>query len=169
MANKSYSELVSAVAAAMALLQGGSRTLESLGLDLDTNLELAQVRSIASPVTLTGSLQYIFTNAPGTPFYFAGGFVSPATGAWATGESVTIVIEVKFDGTNWRTVWTATFTAAPTRVAVAVPADGSTALLNIPKGFYNNGDGVRVGIVQSVVGAGYHTWAHSFIDAVRSA
>ena len=168
MANKSYSELVSAVTAAMALLQGGSRTLESIGLDLDTNLDLAQVRSISSPVTLTASLQYIFTNAPGTPFYFAGGFVSPATGAWAGGESVTISLEVKFDGTNWRTVWTKVITAAPPQVAVAVPADAATALLNIPKGFHNNGDGVRVGIQQTAVGAGYHTWAHSFIDAVRS-
>ena len=169
MANKSYSELVSAITAAMALLQGGSRTLETIGVDLDAMLDIAQVRTIASPVTLTGSLQYIFTNAPGTPFYFAGGFVSPATGAWATGESVTISLEVKFDGTNWRTVWTKVFTAAPPQVAVAVPADAATALLNYPHGFHNNGDGVRVGIQQTVVGAGYHTWAHSFIDAVRGA
>jgi hypothetical protein len=169
MANKSYSEIVTDVTAVMALLQGGARTLESLGQQQDALLDIAQVRTIASPTTLTGSLQYIYSNAPGTPFYFAGGWISPATGAWATGETVVVVVEVKFDGTNWRTVWTATFTAAPTMVAAAVPADAATALLNIPKGFYNNGDGVRVGIKQTTEGAGYHTWAHSFIDAVRGA
>jgi hypothetical protein len=150
-------------------IQGGARTIESLGLDHDASLDIAQVRTIASPVTLTSALQYIFSSTPGTPFYFAGGFISRATGAWATSESVTVIVEVKFDGTNWRTVWTATFTAEPAQVAAAVPADADTALLNIPKGFYNNGDGVRVGIQQTVVGAGYHTWAHSFIDAVRGA
>ena len=153
----------------MAGLQGGARTLETLGVDHDSVLDIAQVRTLTSPVTLTSALQYIYSNAPGTPFYFSGGFISPATGAWATGESVTVVVEVKFDGTNWRTVWSATFTAAPTMVAAAVPADAATALLNIPKGFYNNGNGVRVGIQQTVEGAGYHTWAHSFIDAVRGA
>ena len=169
MANKAYSEIITDVSPLIAGLQGGARTLENLGLDHDAVLDIAQVRSIASPVTLTAALQYIYSNAPGTPFYFAGGWISPATGAWATGEAVTVVVEVKFDGTNWRTVWTESFTAAPAQVAVAVPADAATALLNIPKGFYNNGDGVRVGIKQTTEGAGYHTWAHSFIDAVRGA
>jgi hypothetical protein len=45
----------------------------------------------------------------------------------------------------------------PAQVAAAVPADAATALLNIPKGFYNNGDGVRVGIKQTTTREGSST------------
>lgn len=123
-----------------------------------------EVRTIPSLVTLKNLVQYVYQNSPGYPFYFSGGFMNRATGAWAGGESVTITVDVKIDGTNWINVWTKTIVAEPNPVGLAVPADANSALLNIPKGFYNNGGGVRVGIVQTVMGAGYHTWNHSFID-----
>lgn len=147
---------------------GGAETLQSLRNMLADMPDAAEVRTLASPVTLTAVVQYVYTNSPGRPFYFAGGFMRRATGAWAGGESVTINVEVMIDGANWVQIWTITFAAEPSPTQVAVPAHANSALLNIPFGFWNKGDGVRVGIVQTAVGAGYHTWHHSFIDAVPS-
>lgn len=149
-------------------MRGGAETLESLDDELDAIVDAAEVRSIDSPVTLTNVVQYIYTNSPGRPFYFAGGFVNRASGAWATGESVTVNVEVQIDGATWIEIWTITFAAEPSPVLAAIPSHANSALLNLPYGFWNKGDGVRVGIVQTVVGAGYHTWDHSFIDAVPS-
>jgi hypothetical protein len=148
---------------------GGAETLESLDDELDAMLDYAEVRTLASPVTLTAAVQYIYQSTPGRLFYFAGGFVRKASGAWAGGEGpVTITVDVMIDGVNWINLWTIAFAADPSPVAVAIPAHGNNALLNLPYGFWNNGGGVRVGIVQAAVGAGWHTWNHSFIDGVPS-
>ena len=152
-------------------IQGGTTSLQDLANNDAAELDIAEVRTIASPVTLTANYQYIHTQSPGVPFYFAGGFVSQATGAWAGGESVTIVVEVMIDGTNWDDIWSLVITAALAPTTLAVPSHGTglvaTTLLNLPFGFYNNGGGVRVGIKQTVEGAGFGTWVHSFINAVR--
>lgn len=139
-------------------IQGGTESLETLDDELDAIPDIAEVRTIASPVTLTGAVQYIYLNAPARPFFFAGGFISRASGAWATGETVIVTVDAKIDGTNYQNVWTATYLAEPSPILVPVP--------EAPWEFWNNGGGVRVGIVQSVVGAAFHTWNHSFIDAV---
>lgn len=152
-------------------IQGGTVSLQTLQDNDAAELDLAEVRTIASPVTLTANYQYIYSEAPGVPFFFAGGFLTQVSGAWAGGESVDIDVEVKIDGTNWVQAWLRTLAAAASPLAVAVPADSTslvaTTLLNIPKGFYNAGGGVRVGIRQTVEGAGFGVWNHSFLDAVR--
>ena len=148
--------------------RGGVETLESLDDEMDAMLDLAQVRTLASPVTLTAALQYVYQSTPGTPFYFCGGFMKRVTGAWAGGETVTINVDIMIDGVNWNNIWTITFAAEPAPVLAAIPAHANSALLNLPYGFYNNGNGVRVGVIQNAVGAGFHTWAHSFLDCVRS-
>jgi len=146
----------------------GAASLETINIDQQTLLDYAEVRTLASPVTLTAVVQYIYSDSPGRPFHFTGGFINRATGAWATAESVTITVQVMIDAVNWVTIWTITFAAEPAPVTVAIPSHANSALLNLPYGFWNNGGGVRVGIVQTVVGAGYHTWNHSFIDGVPS-
>ena len=159
--------IISPVLYEIMTIRGGAETLQSLMDEHLASLDLAEVRTIASPVTLTAIVQYIYTNSPGSPFYFAGGFVNRATGAWAGGESVTVNVEAQIDGATWIEIWTITFAAEPAPVLAAIPAHANSALLNIPFGFYNRGDGVRVGIVQTVEGAAFHTWDHSFIDGVR--
>ena len=149
-------------------IRGGGETLQSLMDELTAMLDLAEVRTIASPVTLTGVVQYIYTDSPGTPFKFTGGFVNRKTGGWGGGESVTVNVEVQIDGATWIEIWTITFAAEPSPVLAAIPSHANSALLNIPFGFTNRGDGVRVGIVQTVEGAAFHTWEHSFLDEVRS-
>jgi len=148
-------------------LRGGPDSVHNVRESQQAELDFARVETIASPVTLTGSIQYIYSNAPGRPFYFAGGFISWDSGAWASAEAVDVNVQVKTDGTNWVDCWNMTqLTAAASPLEVAIPHEAATALLNIPKGFWNDGSGVRVGIVQGTVGAGYHVVSHKFVDGV---
>jgi hypothetical protein len=156
-------------------IKGGGYSIQDIMDEHAAELDLAEVRTIASPVTLTAAVQYIYQNTPGTPFLFTGGFMNIVTGAWATLESVTITVDVMIDGVNWRNAWTGIFSLAlgypgdaAHPIALAVPSPVITLLQQgMPQSFDNNGNGVRVGIVQTVEGAAYHTWAHSFLDAVR--
>jgi len=150
--------------------RGGAESLESLDDELDAMLDFARVQTIASPVTLTNAIQYIYQRTAGAhPFYFAGGFFSWDSGAWAGGETVDINVQTSADGTNWVNMWTAVqLAAAPAMLEVAIPHEAMTNLLNIPKGFWvGSQNGVRVGIIQNAVGAGWHVVSHNFVDGVR--
>ena len=148
-------------------IQPGSTNLETINIDLQAMLDFARVQTIASPVTLTGSAQYVYSrDASDRPFYFGGGFFSWDSGAWAGGEDVTITVQVKVDGSNWETMWSLNLTAAASPLSVAVPSGYSEdSTLNIPVGFWvGQNNGVRVGIVQDTEGAGYHVVSHNFTD-----
>jgi hypothetical protein len=152
-----------------AAMRGGAETLESLAERLDTHLDFARIQTIASPVTLTGSAQYVYSRSGSArPFFFGGGTMSWNAGAWAGGEDVTITVQLTTDGSNWETMWSLNLTAAASPLTVAIPSGYSEdSTLNIPMGFWVGSNcGVRVGIVQDVEGAGYHAVSHNFVDGV---
>ena len=151
-------------------LRGGTATVQSIANDQQDLLDFATVRTIASPVTLTGAIQYIYSRSGSArPFFFAGGFLSWDSGAWATAEIVDINIQITGDGTNWVNCWNAVqLAAAAVPLDFAVPHEAMGTLLGgIPRGFWvGSGIGLRVGIVQGTVGAGYHVVSHNFVDGV---
>ena len=151
-------------------VQGGAYTIQDLMEEHLAQLDFARVQTIASPVTLTVAVQYVYLRTAGVhPFYFGGGFFSQDSGAWATAESVEISIDVMVDGANWEDMWTApALVAAAAPLSKAIPSISPSATLNIPIGFWvGSGNGVRVGIAQSVEGAGFGVWSHNFVDGVR--
>ena len=151
-------------------VQGGAYTIQDLMEEHLANLDFARVQTIASPVTLSAAIQYVYQRAAGAhPFYFAGGFFSWNAGAWVGGETVDINVQTSADGVNWVNLWTAVqLAAAPLMLEVAIPHEAMTALLNLPKGFYvGSQNGVRVGIIQNAVGAGWHVVSHNFVDGIR--
>jgi len=151
-------------------VQGGAYTIQDLMEEHLAQLDFARVQTIASPVTLSGAIQYIYSRVAGAhPFYFAGGIISWDSGAWAGGETVDINVQTSSDGTNWANMWTAVqLAAAPTMLEVAIPHEAMTSLLNIPKSLWVGPNcGVRVGIIQNAVGAGWHVVSHNFVDGVR--
>ena len=155
----------------IAALRGGTTTVQEVRDDQQDMLDFGRVQTIASPVTLTGNYQYVYLRTAGNrPFFFAGGFFSQDSGAWAGGESVEISVDVMVDGTNWEDMWTApALVAAAAPLSKAVPSIAPSTTLNIPVGFWvGSQNGVRVGIKQSVVGAGYGVWSHNFVDGVPS-
>ena len=152
-------------------LRGGAQTVQSLHDNQQAMLDFANVATIASPVTLTAAIQYIYSRtASARPFYFGGGFLSWDSGAWAGGETVDVNIQTSADGTNWANLWTMTqLVAAPAMPEVAIPHHSMTALLNLPVGFWVPANcGLRVGIIQNAEGAGFHVVSHKFIDGVPS-
>tara|TARA_Y100000310_G_scaffold16579_1_gene16528 strand:- start:14943 stop:15446 length:504 start_codon:yes stop_codon:yes gene_type:complete len=149
-------------------MQGGAYSIQDLAEEFLAMPDFARVQTIASPTTLTGSIQYIYSQTSSFPFYFAGGILSWDSGGWAGGETVDVNIQTKTDGTNWVNIWNMTqLAAAAGQLEVAIPHHAMTALLNIPVGFWNDGSGVRVGIIQNAEGGGYHVVSHRFIDGVR--
>jgi len=149
--------------------RGGTPTLAGINAEQRAGLDFARVQTIASPTTLTGSAQYIYSRSGSArPFYFAGGFLSWDSGAWAGGEDVDITVDLTVDGTNWENMWTKNLAAAASPLTVAVPSgDDEDNSLNIPQGFWVGSNcGLRVGIVQSVEGAGYGIVSHNFVDGV---
>lgn len=147
-------------------MMGGPYTLADIMATLQAFLDFGRVQTLASPVTLDGTVQAIYSrDASARPFFFAGGFLSWDSGAWAGGESVTINVDVKADGSNWENMWTLTLAAAASPLSVAVPAHANSALLNIPMGFWvGENNGVRVTLEQTAEGAGYHVVSHNFVD-----
>ncbi len=147
-------------------MRGGAQTIQSLHSNQQAGLDFAQVQTIASPVTLSAAAQYIYSDAPGRPFFFAGGLLSWDSGDPAD-QTVTVIVQTKTDGTNWVTMWTKGLSALPSPLECAVPSgDDEDNSLNIPIGFWNNGSGVRVGISQAAEGGGWQVVSHSFIDGV---
>lgn len=156
---------------AIAALRGGAQTLQNIVDNQQAMLDFARIQTIASPVTLTGAAQYIYSRAGSSrPFFFAGGWFSQDSGAWATGEDVTVTVQLTVDGTNWETAWSLNLVAAASPLSIAVPSGYSEdPTLNIPIGFWVGSNcGVRVGIIQNVEGAGYGVWSHNFVDGVPS-
>ncbi len=153
-------------------LRGGTETVQSIHDDQQALLDFANVATIASPTTLTASIQYVYSRAASArPFYFGGGIISWDSGAWAGGETVDINIQTSSDGTNWGNMWNAVqLAAAPTNPEYPIPHDSViTGKLQIPKGFWVPANcGVRVGIIQNAEGAGFHVVSHKFIDGVPS-
>ncbi len=151
-------------------IRGGSGTLQQVIDHHQAQLDFARVETIASPVTASAAIQYVYSRTAGSrPFFFAGGWFSQDSGAWAGGEQVDINLQTMTDGSNWVNAWNAVqLAAASTALELAVPHDANTLLLGgIPKGFWvMPGNGVRVGIVQGVTGAGFGVWSHSFGDGV---
>ena len=158
--------------AIIAALRGGAVTVQDLSDHDATMLDFARVQTIASPVTLTAAIQYVYSRAGSSrPFYFCGGFFSQDSGAWATGEQVDINVQVSTDGTNWVNCWNAVqLAAAAAPLDFAVPHEAMGTLLGgIPRGFWvGPNNGVRVGIVQGVEGAAFGVWSHNFVDGVPS-
>lgn len=151
-------------------MQGGPDSVATLASDNQAGLDFATVQTIASPVTLTGSIQYVYSQAgKDRPWYFAGGFFSQDSGAWTSGVTVDINVQLTVDGTNWANCWNAVqLAAASTSLELAVPHEANTALLGgIPRGFWvGAGVGVRVGIVQDAEHDGWQVWSHNFVDGV---
>jgi len=150
-------------------VQGGAYTIQDLMEEHLAQLDFARIQTIASPVTLTGAAQYIYQrNGSAHPFYFAAGFLSWDSGAWATAEDVTITVDMTVDGTNWENYWTVTLVAAPIPLTYSVPNITDADLQRHPQGFWVGSNcGIRVGLVQPTVGAGYHVVSHNFVDGVR--
>ena len=147
-------------------MRGGAQTIQDIIDALQAELDFARIQTLASPVTLDGTLQTVYSNTQGRPFFFAGYMFSWDSGAWAGGESVTINVDAKADGSNWENLWTKTLAAAASPLTVAVPSgDDEDASLNIPIGFWSFCD-IRVTIQQTVEGAGYHVVSHCGGDGV---
>jgi hypothetical protein len=128
-------------------------------------LNFITVRTLASPVTLAAAMKYIYQVTGLTrPLYFAGTFLSWDSGAWATAESVTVTIDLMVDGVNWENFWTQTYIAANAPLTTVIPNIVDADLRRNPQGFWITGPGMRVGIQQTVVGAGYHVVSHSTVE-----
>jgi hypothetical protein len=124
-----------------------------------------KVTTIASPITLSAAAQYVYQKVSvGTPFYYGGTFLSWNTGAWAGGESVTVTLDLKIDGVNWENFWTETYTAANAPLSLAIPNIVDANLRKHPQGFWNDGSGIRVGLIQTVTGAGFHVVSHFTLE-----
>lgn len=145
-------------------IQGGAFSLEGAREEFASILDFSRVLTLPSPVTLTAAVQYIYQATPGRPFYFAGGFLSWNSGTWAAGETVTITVDLMIDGVNWENYWTVALIAAPIPLTYSVPSIIDAVLHRHPQGFWNDGSGVRVGIMQDAIHAGWHIVSHSFID-----
>ncbi|MFA5401807.1 MAG: hypothetical protein WC359_15250 [Dehalococcoidia bacterium] len=146
-------------------IRGGAETLESLDDELDAMLDLAEEPT--NSVTCDGTTQTIYERTGEShPFYFAGGYIDFTGANFGAGEDTTITVDVRVDGTNYRTIYTETFLAAalPSPVAVPFPRDANTDVQ--PKGFYSKQD-VKVTITQAAVGAGWNTLPYRIIDGVR--
>jgi len=146
--------------------RGGATTLQAINTEQRAGLDFARVQTIASPTTLSAAVQAIYSNTNGRPFFFGGGTISWDSGAWAGGESVTVNVDTKTDGSNWENLWTITLVAAAAPLTLGVPSDANSALLNVPQGFWNDGSGVRVTAQQTVEGADFGVISHSFVDGV---
>ena len=130
------------------------------------NPGFSTARTLTSPVTLTGALKYVYQQVLSRPFYYGGTHLSWNSGAWATAESVTANIDIMVDGVNWENMWTVTRAAASAPLSVYIPYIVDASLVRNPFGFWVDGTGIRVGIVQTVVGAGYHVISHSTIEGL---
>lgn len=165
-------EINRTVRALLKAVRGGAVTIQGVVDDQQALLDFARVQTIASPITLSASIQYVYSRDAGDrPFYFCGGWFSKDSGAWVGGENVDINIQTKTDGSNWVDTFNiAQLGADPSPLEFAIPHEATGALLGgIPRGFWvMPGNGVRVGIVQDVIGGGWHVWSHSFGDGVPS-
>ncbi len=158
------------ILAKIAALQAGTATLEGNYDELAAIPDLADIDTPGGhSITLNGSYQTLATNSGTNPIAYLGGFLVRSAGAWATGESVEIRVQVKIDGTNYVSIWEATMAAEPGVGSIGILAPEPGDLLNnIPRPFYTNGNDYKVEINQSVQGAGYHTYKYYGVDAKAS-
>ena len=153
-------------------IQGGAETLQSLRDMLAQSFDFSRIQTIASPVTLTNAAQYIVSIAGSDrPFRFPAGWLSWNSGTWAGGEQITITIDLTADGTNWENTWTQMFAAAAVPLTVPIPfiVDGAAARVPWPEMHIGENCGLRVGIVQNVIGGGWHVVSHNFSYGAPSA
>lgn len=137
-----------------------------IGFPTQGGLVFSSVQTIASPITLTGDIQYLYEKTLDRPFFFAGCFLSWDSGAWITSESVTVTVDLKVDGVNWENFWTQTYTSANAPLTTVIPNIVDADARRNPQGFWVDGSGIRVGIQQTIVGAGYHVISHAAIQGI---
>ena len=143
------------------LIQPTANSIDTLYDEVHAMLDLAEQEN--GTLTCDGTEQFIYTETNATVFMFGGCKLDFTGETFNTAESVTIRVYEKIDGTNYRVKYAETLTAVPSPVLVSVPRSGTTE--NISQPFYNNGDGVRVSVEQTVEGDGYFTLPYSIIDA----
>lgn len=151
-------------------LQGGAFTVADIIAALQNALDFARIQTIASPVTLSAAMQYIYSRtASDRPFFFAGGFLSWDSGTWASGETIAISVEMTVDGTNWEEMWSEQLVAASDPLTRPIPHLIDANGMKMPMGFWVGANcGIRVGIQQDAEHDGFHVISHNFVDGVPS-
>lgn len=164
--------LISPTAYRISLAMPTSSSIETLHRNQQAELDFARVYTAVSPITMTGSVQTLYSNTPGRPFFFSGGFVWEASeNDMGNSESLTYNVDVNTGtvGTpDWSNIWTITISGGvPAPIAIAIPSGRAEDTgLNIPVGFWNDGRGVRVTAEQTAQGDGYYSIQHSLLDGV---
>ena len=137
-----------------------------IGFPTVGGLVFQEIQTIASPLTLTAAIQYVYQKTLDRPFYFAGCFLSWDSGTWTNSESITITVDLKVDGTNWENFWTETLTAANAPLTTTIPNIVDANSRRNPQGFWVDGSGIRIGIQQTVEGDGFHVLSHVALQGI---
>ena len=147
-------------------LKGGTRSHETLGIEQDADLDMAEYPTVSLLMDGTEQALYEMTGA-NLPFFFGGGFIDWTGLNAGGGEDTEIKVYIKVDGTNYRLIYNETFLAVAVPSPPAVPFPRGINTQPVPDQWYSKQD-IRVTAQQAAIGGGWNTLLYSIIDAKNS-